>query len=248
MASILGDLLLLQRRRAQGCSEREVSYYLFICAHNNMLMFLFEALSSFWVLFIVSIKVRIFLILRRKKKKISTALNSFCFRGARIVLGLLLLFPFWVYCLFGLGFRVFFIFDFCACLCNVVSGDCLSSPIIWESSREKDFFYYVSWSSYWLTRRLMFRQSNSLLIIWLQATVCTLARIWILIFISAVSWSTSTSNFTLNVYCGTVFLTDCHSWFMPVCGLPGCQESFVMFAWILFSTSSCYKLVRANKP
>lgn len=45
---------------------------------------------------------------KEKSEEISTALNSFCFRSARIVLGLLLLFPFWAYCLFGLGLRGFF--------------------------------------------------------------------------------------------------------------------------------------------
>lgn len=46
-------------------------------------------------------------------------------------------------CIVGLfgGFVVFFIFDFCACLCNVVSGDCCSSPPAWESDREKDSLY-----------------------------------------------------------------------------------------------------------
>lgn len=53
-------------------------------------------------------------------------------------------------------------------------------------------------------------------------------------FISLVLWSAVMSNFTLNVYCGTIFLTDCHSCFLLVCGLPWCQESFLMPYLIFF--------------
>lgn len=95
-----------------------------------MLMCLFEALCSLWVLFIVSIQVQLFLILRRKVKKLAQPLIL----SVLEVPGL-----FWAcYCCFlsgpivclVWGFVFFFIFDFCACLCNVVSGDCLLAPII----------------------------------------------------------------------------------------------------------------------
>lgn len=110
----------------QGCSDGEVFYYLFIRAHKNVFMVLFEFPLSIWVLkFVVYIEVKIFFVTRRK---IKLAEPSILFVSVLPEL-------FWNGCFLSgsivcLGFLCFFIFDFCACLCNVVSGDCLSSPII----------------------------------------------------------------------------------------------------------------------
>lgn len=58
-------------------------------------------------------------------------------------------------------------------------------------------------------------------------------------FISVVLSNTLTSNCTLDVYCGNVFLTMCHGCFMAACSLPCFQESVLTFALVLFFTSSC---------
>lgn len=118
----------------------------------------------------------------KKKNKIIRALSPFSFIAVRIVLEWL--FPFWFCCLFALGFCVFsYLISVLVCTMWYQETECLSSPIIWEGIREKDFLYYISWSSYWLSKRMMFRQSNNVLIIWLPATICMLARIWISILL-----------------------------------------------------------------
>lgn len=178
----LGIIPSHQLKWVKGCSDREAFYYLSIHADKNMFMFSFEFPLSVWVLkFIIYIKVKMLFVMRRKIKL-----------PERLVLCVSLL-PelFWngcflsgsVVCLLW-GF-VFFSYLISVLVCTMwyQETDGLSSPILWESSREKDFLYYVSWSSYWLSKRMMFRQSNNVLIIWLPATICTLARIWILILL-----------------------------------------------------------------
>lgn len=98
---------------AVGAVQREAFYYLFVSAHKNMLMFLFEALLKCLGI----LKVKIFLILRRKMKIKWGSPQFFLFQGRQNCSGIAAAAPFygaivplvWGFVLFHIWFLCLFV-------------------------------------------------------------------------------------------------------------------------------------------